>query len=669
MNNQHSITLGQSLELDDGCYRFVAYQSGFFKLRSETTDECVLFTAIELARLSPAWSPVNVTDLSRPPVASSLAAELEALSADDLALWPHLQELVDGTPAVGSEPRPEYDPRLPMTRRRGAKLLELERLGIPMSERTLQRRVASFKEHGVAGLRDRRTSRNERAFHRVDEDVVTLLKQILAGYTGRTATSYAAIRAELAVALMDAFPDARERPTMPSVSSVARYVKMLTGDQDPTLPGAQRQTAGLRPQRTFRQRLSLAPGDECQMDTTVFDAFVRMPDGRVERPHLTTLIDARTRSVIGFNFTDGAPSGEDHAALLARTLVPQPLRPWNSLYAELDLPEMPWAPYVDGEEHRHDTHRPYIFPRRILIDNGQDYRSGTLHAACGRYGIDLTEAPPKSATTKAKVERNFGSTSTMFARHLPGYVGGDTQQKGEGSAKEDVLELRTVAELFDQWLAIVWQNRQHEGLVDPLEPSTAHTPNTMYAASLELTGHFMIPLGEDDYIELMRRTERTVQSDGIELNGRRYDSPYLAPMRLQKDANGDSVKVHVHFDKSDPSQVWVRSSDDGGWITCEWTADAGLARPNERRMLANAAALADKNKSLTNDDAHLVTVRLRQDAQATEKQRRAEEREAKKAKKKKAKSGQHADLADIQTIRPRNERLADYLNFEELGSL
>lgn len=535
-----------------------------------------------------------------------------------------------------------------------------------ITERTLQRRLKAFEQEGAAGLRDRRHTRKEEAvFSRVHPDVILLLAKIVRSYRGRSSTSYSAIRAELELALMEEFPDAGSRPGLPSLKSIERYVKKLAGDQDPTTPAAQRKTADLSPKRTFRPRPPAAPGDECQMDTTVFDAFVRMPDGRVARPHLTILVDVRTRSIIGFNFTDGAPSGEDHACLLARVLVPHPLRPWSARYKELDLPEMPWAPYVDDEPNRYDTHRPYIVPRRIVVDNGRDYIGDAFGAACDRYGISRTEAPPKSPTTKSHVERTFRSITTMFARHLPGYAGSNTQERGVEPEEEDVLELRVVAQLFDEWIAVIWQNREHDGLVDPLEPSLSHTPNSMYAASIELTGHFVVPLGEEDYIALMPRTKRTVQSDGIELNGRRYDSPYLAPMRLKKDENGDGHQVFVHFDRGDPSQVWVWSSEDGNWITCEWTADMGLSRPNERKLLAKAAALAKKNKALTNEEAHALTVRLRIDAREAEKKRRAEERETRKTKN----QNKLAELSALEPVRPRHERIEDFLNFEELETL
>jgi putative transposase len=667
MYTPRTFVLGQSLELHDGPYRLVAHQGGMFKLRNELTNHCALFTHVELHRLLPKGSSLEVAT----PTVKPLHDDLDGLTADDIALVPHLRELADGTPAVGDEPRSQYDPRLPMTQRRASKLLELDKLHMPITERTLQRRLSIYIKEGVAGLGDKRKGRTEERFARLDERVRQVLIEFLFSSKGRTATTYTAIRAELHVLLADVFPDRNDRPATPSISSIERYVRQLMGDQDPTKPGARRETIELRPKRAFRPRLVVAPGDECQIDTTTFDAMVRMPDGGVRRPHLTTLLDARTRSIIGFNFTDGPPTGEDHAHLIACTLVPHALRPWSAQYDELELPELPWVSYVDGASSTFDTHRPYIFPRRVLTDNAQDLRSVVLQATAERYGIHLTEAPPQDPTRKAKVERMFRTIKTMFAGYLPGYVGGNTQARGARAEREEPLELRTVIEMFDRWLALVWQNREHEGLDDPFEPGVQHTPNTMYAASMELTGHFMMPLGEDDYIALLPREKRTIQSDGIEFRLRKYDSPHLGPMRNLKDGDGKSLLIAVHYDKSDPSRVWVLSPFDGEWITCEWSEDRGLARPNERRMLAEAADIAKKTKKLKSQEAHILAVQIRNECAAAERKRVKEQKAADQAahRKKAKKSDSRLRAAAIESAPAHRGSANDYRAAIDLGSL
>lgn len=669
MRIPRTILIGQTIELSDGVYKLVGYEGVVYRLRHELTDETIVLHQSELFRLMAPGERLDAVEeepedeavAKKKKVLTPLAEALDHLDADTLALIPHLQELVDGTPVDGGQPQPKYDPRLPMTGRLQSKMKELDDLGMPMPYRTLQRRLQRYRDGGVAALGDKRTQgRKEEAFARADERVVATLRRVLRTYAGRSKTSYAVIRSDLRLELEDEYPHPNDRPTLPSTSSVERYVKMLSGNQDPTTSAQLRNTAALVPKHTFRKRDVTAPGDECQMDTTWFDAFVRMPDGSVIRPHLTTLIDKRTRSIIGFNFTDGAPVAEDHAWLIARTIVPHALRPWSAQYAELELPEMPWAKLLEGQEHSYDTYRPYIFPRRILVDNGQDYRAIVVLAACTRYGMHITETPPRTPTGKPHVERHFDTIKTMFTRHLPGYAGGNLAERGAKAEEEDVLELRTVIELFDQWVSIIWQNREHEGLTDPLEPTFAHSPNTMYAASIEYTGQFMLPLGEEDYIALMPRVERTVQVDGISFFGRTYDSPYLAPMRLQKDADGHSIKVAVHYDRHDPSQVWVLSATDGEWITCGWTDDAGLLRPNERAMLHNARTLAKATTRFTNDDSHSFVARSRREAGALEKKLKAEAEIARK------KASKRAATADIEPVTDRSHVVDDYLNFDEL---
>lgn len=667
MRKPRTILFGQTIELIDGLYKLVSYEGVVYRLRNELTGETAVLHQSELFRLMAPGERLDSVEeqpggSKTENVLTPIVEALDHLDADTVALIPHLQELVDGTPADGDEPRSKYDPRLPMKGRIECKMKELDDLGMPMPYRTLQRRLQRYRDGGVAALGDKRThGRNEETFSRVDEKVITALRRVLKTYAGRSKTSYAVIRADLALELADEFPHPNDRPTLPSTSSVERYVKQLSGNQDPTTSAQLRNTAALVPKHTFRRRDVSAPGDECQMDTTWFDAFVRMPDGSVIRPHLTTLMDKRTRSIIGFNFTDGAPVAEDHAWLIARTIVPHSLRPWSAQYAELELPEMPWAKFVEGVDHSYDTYRPYIFPRRILVDNGQDYRAIVVLAACSRYGMHITETPPRTPTGKPHVERHFDTIKTMFTRHLPGYTGGSLAERGAKSEEEDVLELRTVIELFDRWVAIVWQNREHEGLTDPLEPTFAHSPNTMYAASIEYTGHFMLPLGEEDYIALMPRTDRTVQVDGIAFRGRTYDSPYLAPMRLQKDADGHSIKVSVHYDRHDPSQVWVLSPTDGEWITCGWTDDAGLLRPNERAMLHEARKLGKSSKRFTNEESHDFVARSVRDAGAVETALRAEAKTARKA------AAKRAARTDIEPVTDRSHVVDDYVNFDELS--
>ena len=620
MRKPRTVKLGQLIKLLSGHFIITGYGKGGFRLREEQTGEEMVMHYAELSRQLEPGESVAMEDKKE----DTLAQTLDALNAEALEIIPHLQELIDGTPAVGSERRPQYDTALPMSHRLPRKVKELKDLGMTtMSEATLKRRLRRYRELGVAGMSDGRKVRSKKPLSRIDEEVVELLSEIVDGYAGRSTVTYTKVRADLKILLREKYPDAAERPTLPSLSTVMRAVTMLSGDQNPTRAAARRQTDALVPQRYFKPRQVAAPGDECQVDTTVFDAFVRMPNGKIDRPHLTVLMDKKTRSIISHAFTVGAPTGYDHALLLANALVPRRLRSWSKNYDALNLHEMPWASHLnDHQRALFDTHRPYIFPRRILIDNGQDYKSLVFRAACERYGISITEAPPQSPTTKGHIERQFGTIRSKFTQFLPGYVGGNVAMRGEKAAREKVLSLQDVDDLFDRWVAVVWANREHSGLRDYDDPTFRHTPNTMYMASLEHTGHFTVALQEEDFIALMPSERRTVQTDGISFRKRTYDSPHLIRYRRLRNIDGSPTQVVVHYDPTDRNQIWVRE-EDGNWITCKWTALPGMERPLDSELMQRAADYARTATALTDDAADDLMLELRQavETEATDRER------------------------------------------------
>ena len=79
----------------------------------------------------------------------------------------------------------------------------------------------------------------------------------------------------------------------------------------------------------------------------------------------------------------------------------------------------------------------------------------------------------------------------------------------------------------------MWQNRPHEGLRDPLSPGKALTPNERYAALVAVAGYVPVPLGPEDYIELLPASWRVINSYGVKIGLRTYDSGELNPYRRQ----------------------------------------------------------------------------------------------------------------------------------------
>ncbi|MBT2496202.1 transposase [Microbacterium sp. ISL-59] len=609
---QRTVTLGQTVHLEAGDFTLVSFANGSYRLRDDLTGDYQVMHHLELAAQMP---PGETLETSDPIDAKPIDEVLDGLDETKRAVIPFLQQLIDGTPVDGGDPLPEFATHVSKTKRLDSTVLALSKAGFEVPLGTLKRRLTAFEQKGVAGLVDRREGRKEKAFARVPEAVQNALAKLIVGYENKSTVTYTVIRAELKAMLMDQFPDPADRPKAPSLSTVERLVKHMGGDQNPVLPAKRRETAALSPKRMHRSRQVFGPGDECQMDATELDILVRMPNNEIGRPHLTALVDKRTRSVVGLNLTEAPPKAIDHAVLLANALVPRKIRAWAKDYDAFGLPQMPWSKHLSKEQlETYDSYRPYIFPSRILIDNGQDFRGTVFGAGCDRYGISLTQTPIHDPTAKAIVERFFHSVKTKFCQFVPGYSGGDVLNRGKDVAKGPLLTLAELAELLDKWTALVWQNRRHEGLDDDYRKNWSHSPNSMYAACVELTGHFVLAFQEEDFIALLPRDERTVQSDGIEMNGRMYDSPHLGPLRNRKRSNNSTPKVVVSYDPSDEHRIWLRSSGDAGWITCYWIEERGRSRP-----LADAISLEAHRRTLetltfSDEEADDLMVRFRNEA-------------------------------------------------------
>jgi putative transposase len=126
--------------------------------------------------------------------------------------------------------------------------------------------------------------------------------------------------------------------------------------------------------------------------------------------------------------------------------------------------------------------------------------------------------------------------------------------------------------LLDEWVVAVWQNRPHEGLRDPLTPGRALTPNERYAALVAVAGYVPVPLGPEDYIELLPVTWRVINAYGVKIGLRTYDSRELNPYRRQNSGiQAKGGRWEVRYDPYDISRIWIRNHHHGGWLSATWT--------------------------------------------------------------------------------------------------
>jgi hypothetical protein len=482
----------------------------------------------------------------------------------------HLIELETGHHPEGPL-RAVYDPDRHGTEERElAKLAELRQAGLVMTHRHLQRLRKAYRDEGLIGLADKRRLRTLTPGSRTDPRVITVIEELLAEPRGRSTVARSVMLAQVRRKLEDRFgPD--EVP-MPSKATFYRLTGYMDRGRRNFVSEASRRTAVNRPARPFTPATAVRPGEEVPIDTNKLDILCRYADGVIRRAELTMAVDLATRTIVAGIISPTAKA-VDAAALLARMLVPEPMRPgWHeSLHHAHSVIPHERLLSID-ERFANAAAKPVIMPDTITCDRGRVYLSEAFLRACSSLGISVQPARPYTGSDKSVVERTFSSVNTLFCQHVAGYTGRDTTRRGPDAAAEAAWTVSQLQELFDEWVIACWQTRPHEGLSHIWSDGRDLSPNEMYAVCVGISGYVPLPLSGIDYIELLPTAYRTVNDYGLTVGNRTYDCQALNPLRrLDAGLPGqNNKKWEVHYDPYDVTVVWLRDHRSQEWITVPW---------------------------------------------------------------------------------------------------
>ena len=485
----------------------------------------------------------------------------------------HLVEVETGLPPdakPGAVPRPGYDPRQStLAEREQRKVAELTALGQEVSHRTLRRRRSAYAASGLWGLIDQRSVRQGSVTGRVDERVVIAARRALAEQTDTSTGTRGRVRRRVEQLLVEA-----HGPGVVDVPPASTFYRLLasldTGGHSFGAATTRRSLAN-RPDGPFSMVLALRPGQLVQIDTTPLDVMAVLDDGVTGRLELTTLLDQATRTLCAAVLRPHGTKAVDAALLLARALVPEPMRPgWSDALrmraSRLPHRDLAWA----DERLTEAAAKPVITPETIVCDRGAVFLSETFLSACAGLGISVQPAHPHTPTDKAVVERTFASINTLFCQYVAGYTGRDVTRRGADVEARAVWPIGDLQDLLDEWVIACWQPRPHDGLRHPELPRSALSPNEMYAALVASSGYLPLALSSEDYLELLPVAWRRITAEGIQLGYLTYDGDVLNPHRGQPSGVlTKSGRWEVHYDPYDLTRVWVRTQD-GGWLPVGW---------------------------------------------------------------------------------------------------
>jgi transposase InsO family protein len=606
------LRIGDRVRFDGSTHTLVGFSGTTVRLVADD-DGVVSVLAATHVQAAPDFSVVNGSSTAVLPPFGLL--ETVPDRALDRARWweQHIVELETGrAPGTddSSTPRPQYDPGLcRLAEREQAKLAELAAVGDSVGLSTLRRMRHNYATAGLWGLVDGRALRTSGPTASADPRLVAAIVAAIAEQTGSSTGTRSRLRLRVETILAaEHGPDA---PPMPAKSTFYRLVAALSAGRHTFGSARTRRSLANRPAGPFSSHSVARPGEVVQIDTTPLDVMAVLDEGVTARIELTSAVDLLTRTICAAVLRPAGTKAVDAALLLARMLVPEPMRPgWqDALRMKASVLPHDQLRAIDARLEQAAA-KPVIVPDTIVCDRGKVYLSATFLSACERLGISVQPAHPHTPTDKPVVERTFSSINTLFAQYVSGYTGRSSEHRGTDVADRTVWTIGDLQELLDEWIVAAWQNRPHDGLRDRDHPRRALTPNEAYAAHVSAAGYLPVALHGDDYVELLPVTWRTVNDYGIRIDYRTYDSADLNPLRRQD--SGITAKRgawEIHHDPYDLSQIWVRhphqdSQDSSRWIPVPWTHLGVVRAPfadftwAHARRLATERHLDDRNETI-----------------------------------------------------------------------
>lgn len=281
--------------------------------------------------------------------------------------------------------------------------------------------------------------------------------------------------------------------------------------------------------RTTALPLERAEIDHTLLDLMVIDDTTGLPLGR---PWITACIDDYTRCLLGISISFEPPSFLTVAHCLKDAFLP---KTW--------LQEK--YPAIRNRWEAHGV------MRELVVDNGVEFHSKSLEAACLSLGIEIHYSARKTPWFKGKIERFLGTLNAGVANGNPGTTFRNIFEKDDyDPSKHAIVRLSVLQEIVRRWVADVYHRRPHRSLGVP--------PEVMWTSSIR-PEDIQVPDDPARLDAILGRVEqRKLTHKGIELEGLLYNSPELTDLRRK---HGDKLDVEIRVNDMDLGAIIVLSPD------------------------------------------------------------------------------------------------------------
>lgn len=281
------------------------------------------------------------------------------------------------------------------------------------------------------------------------------------------------------------------------------------------------------------------PLQKVQIDHTRVDLHIVDDEYRtsIGRPWLTLAIDIYSRMIIGYYLSLDAPSGVSVGMCIVNSILQK-----NKLLDSFDI-DAEWNIWGKFDN--------------LFTDNGADFRSFSVEQACLVNGIHIHFRPIGKKEYGGHIERLIGTTMTEV-HDLPGTTYSSIKDKmhydSEGNACFTFDE-------FEKWLLIyitkIYQHNIHSGI--NTSPYNKWKEGIFGTKNTPGIGYPQVPANTDSLtIDFLPSIERTVQKNGVTIDGLTYFDPILRTKIRGYDIgnNKSNPKYIFKRDPRDISYIW-----------------------------------------------------------------------------------------------------------------
>ncbi|RRJ82596.1 Mu transposase C-terminal domain-containing protein [Aestuariirhabdus litorea] len=359
--------------------------------------------------------------------------------------------------------------------------------------------------------------------------------------------------------------------------------------------------------------------DHTQLDINVIDEDTKEVLGR---PWLTVFLDKKSRMVVGLFLSMSTPS--------ARSVV----KAYRNMVLSKD-----YVKHLKGVNI--ESEWPCMgMPDQVITDNGRDLHASEVQRVMGHLG-EIVYLPKGSPQLKGRVERFFRSLNEGLFHSKRGTTFSNYSKCGDyKSKKEAIYTLSQVNVMIHKWVVDVYHTRVHKALGE--SPLTCWQGNKLSQKIIRLPNSIT---EIDELLWIIK--QRTIQKDGISIEGLKYNSKELMGIMREK---GLAFQVDVFVDEEDLRlvRVVVPGTTNTIDVPCTYTTYIEKVKNLKSHQEVRKSALSKRRQEEKLSEQ--ILLRAQKDLQDMERKAKSSKRKTSGTRKKKAAAGDSEKLTGTQPI-------------------